>query len=338
MSKISFLNDYSVLAHPQILEALHQANGTHEKTYGNDVHSAQVQEMLRSMTKTNCDVHLISGGTQTNLTALAHCLRPYEGVIACPSGHINTHESGAIEATGHTIKPTNDTNGKISLSELAQVHATHRGEHMIKPKLVYLSQATETGLLYSKKELEDISTFCKEHDLYLFMDGARLGSALASTQNDLGLEDIARLTDMFYFGGTKSGLLCGEALVITNDELKDNFRNSLKQRGAMLAKGAFLGVQFKTLFENDLYLKINQNSNTMAARLSDIFNKAGYNLANPCQTNQVFAQIPLDLKNKLEEKFVFLTWEEDAKTSTVRFVTSWATTDSEVDAFANALS
>ncbi|HBW38604.1 MAG TPA: threonine aldolase, partial [Desulfosporosinus sp.] len=253
----SFKNDYSEGAHPRILNSLMESNFEQVEGYGEDGYTQQAVELLKQrIGRNDIDIHLLSGGTQTNLTAISAFLRPHEAVISANTGHILVHETGAIEATGHKVISIEVTNGKLNDSHIKAALDSHTDEHMVKPKLVYISNPTEIGSIYNKAELEQISRFCKENNLYLFMDGARLGSALCSEESNLDLSDLATLVDAFYIGGTKNGALMGEALVICRDSLKEDFRFYMKQKGALLAKGRLLGIQFLELFRDNLYFDL----------------------------------------------------------------------------------
>ena len=264
----SFKNDYSEGAHPRILNALIESNLEQADGYGEDIYTLRAIELLREKIQlTNIDIHLLSGGTQTNLVAISAFLRPHEAAIAANTAHIFTHETGSIEATGHKVISIEVSDGKLNSVLIKEALDYHTDEHMVKPKLVYISNSTEIGSIYSKADLEDISSFCKENNLILFMDGARLGAALCSDKNDLQLSDIGRLTDAFYIGGTKNGALLGEALVICKESLKEDFRFHMKQKGALLAKGKVLGIQFLELFKGDLYFQLATHANKMASAL-----------------------------------------------------------------------
>ncbi|MFL6559439.1 MAG: threonine aldolase family protein, partial [Bacillus sp. (in: firmicutes)] len=266
----SFKNDYSEGAHPRILNALIESNLVQEDGYGEDQFSQKAVEMLKErMGRTEVDIHLLSGGTQTNLIAISAFLRPHEAAIAASTGHILGHETGAIEATGHKILSIEAENGKLTPSNIQPVLDGHPDEHMVKPKLVYISNSTEIGSIYSRNELEQLSDFCKKNHLILYMDGARLGSALCSEENDLQLSDLPGLVDSFYIGGTKNGALIGEALVICRDSLKEDFRYHMKQKGALLAKGRLLGIQFLELFRDNLFFDLATHANKMATILRD---------------------------------------------------------------------
>ncbi|HWR40521.1 MAG TPA: aminotransferase class I/II-fold pyridoxal phosphate-dependent enzyme [Patescibacteria group bacterium] len=337
---ISFKNDYSEGAHPRILDALTQSNFEQAEGYGEDTYSLKAAELLKQrIGRSDIDIHLISGGTQTNLTALSAFLRPHEAVIAPCTGHILVHETGAIEATGHKVIAVDVKDGKINAAQVEAVLSAHSDEHMVKPKLLYISNPTEIGSIYSKSDLEALHQCCRAHHLYLYVDGARLGSALCSPENDLQLPDLGLLTDAFYVGGTKNGALLGEALVICRDTLKEDFRFHLKQKGALLAKGRLLGIQFQELFADDLYFDLARHANAMAELLRKGLLHNGYHFLTHSSTNQIFPILPNHLIEKLQKKYSFYIWSEtDAEHSSIRLVTSWATKAAAVDAFINDLS
>ena len=335
LSRISFRNDYSEGAHPRLLEALAQASGEQNSGYGLDRHSrAAVASIRARLGRDDADVHFLSGGTQTNLTALAAFLRPHEAVIAAASGHIATHETGAIEATGHKVLALPSTDGKLTAAMIQSVLDEHDNEHMVSPRLVYVSNSTELGTIYSREELTALHFCCRTNGLYLYLDGARLGSALTASGNDLDLAGIASLTDAFYIGGTKNGALLGEALVILTPELKSDFRYFIKQRGAMLAKGMVLGAQFEALFRDELFFELAAHANGLAQRLRDAIVAAGFALVSDSPSNQLFPVLPRSLVTKLQERYEFELWRAgDEATQVIRLVTSWATTVQAVDTF-----
>ncbi len=331
----SFKNDYSEGAHPRILQALIESNFVQEEGYGGDQFTQKAIELLKGkIGNKEVDIHLLSGGTQTNLTAISAFLRPHEAVIAASTGHILTHETGAIEATGHKIISVETENGKLSPSQLKTVLDLHKDEHMVKPKMVYISNSTEIGSIYTKAELKDLKDFCQEYFLILYMDGARLGSALCSDESDLNLSDFPSLVDAFYIGGTKNGALLGEALVICQDSLKEDFRFHLKQKGALLAKGKVLGIQFHELFLDDLFFELAQHANDMATLLREGCSNAHLSFLTHSPSNQIFPILPNELIKELEKNYSFYVWEEiDSNHSAIRLVTSWATKEEEVRGF-----
>lgn len=331
----SFKNDYSEGAHPSILEALARAGLKQNEAYGYDVHSLAAARRIRELTgRADAAVHFLEGGTQTNLLAVAAFLRPHEAAVSADTGHINGHETGAVEATGHKILTVHTEDGKLTPMMLRPVLEEHTNEHTVKPGLVYVSDSTEVGTIYTKAELTSLSCFCRENGLFLYLDGARLGVALTSAENDLTLKDLGELTDAFYIGGTKNGTLFGEALVICNPALQDGFRYMLKQRGAMLAKGMALGVQFEELFRGSLYFDLAAHANKMADRLRNVIADAGFSFLAPSPTNQIFPIFPDSLIQRLRENYDFEIWKKvDETTTAVRLVTSWATPDSAAEDF-----
>lgn len=335
MTQYNFKNDYSEGAHPRILEALGKTNLIQEEGYGQDDYCFEAIKLIRQKIKNpDADVHFVSGGTQANLIVIASILKPYESVIAVATGHIAVHEAGAIEATGHKINSVETKNGKLNPQDIASVINLHQDEHMVKPKLVFISNSTETGNIYYKKELEELSSFCKENNLLLYLDGARLGSALTSEQNDLTLSELSKYLDIFYIGGTKNGALLGEAIVINNEQLKKNFRFHLKQKGALLAKGRILGIQFLELFKDDLFFELGKHANLMAAKISKGIKKFDYGFLTAPVSNQIFPILPDRLIEKLSKKYKFYVWSKINDTnSAIRLVTSWATKEEIVDAF-----
>lgn len=331
----SFKNDYSEGAHPRILNALLESNLVQVDGYGEDQFTRQAVELLKEkMGQADVDIHLLSGGTQTNLIAISAFLRPHEAAMAASTGHILGHETGAIEATGHKILSIEAENGKLTPANVQAVLEGHPDEHMVKPKLVYISNSTEIGSIYTKRELKQLSDFCKKKNLILYMDGARLGSALCSEENDLQLSDLPALVDAFYIGGTKNGALIGEALVICRDALKEDFRYHLKQKGALLAKGRLLGIQFLELFRDNLFFELATHANKMAAILRDEISKANIPFLTHSPSNQIFPILPNALITELERKYSFHIWEKvDSDHSAIRLVTSWATKEDQVFSF-----
>lgn len=330
----SFANDYSEGAHPKVLDLMIKSNLEQNIGYGNDIHSEKAKEYIRNVIENReAAIHFIPGGTHTNLLAVSSFLRPHQAVIATDTGHITSNETGAIEATGHKIISIPGKDGKLTPESISQGLELYSIEHRPQPKMVYISNSTELGTIYTKSELTAISKLCKEKGLILFLDGARIGAALASKMNDLSFKDLAQLTDIFYIGGTKNGALLGEALVIIKDDLKEDFRYLLKQKGAMLAKGFLLGIQFEALFQDDLFIELAIDANEKAEQITDVINKHGYSfLTEPC-SNQVFPILPNELIEKLSKEFSFIVIENtDDKNSAIRFVTSWATTQESVDA------
>lgn len=336
MSNYSFLDDYSEGCHPNILQAMAETNLVQQTAYGNDEYSAHAKALIRAhLGTTDIPVYFISGGTLANLIIIASALRAHESVIAVESGHIELRETGAIEATGHKILTTPPVDGKLTVEALqAVLTANAHFPHTTRPRMVYISNATETGTVYSKAELTALSEVCRANNLLLMVDGARLVTALTAKTSDLTLKDIAELSDVFWIGGTKVGALLGEAVVIPNRELAVDFDFHIKQRGALLAKGRVLGLQFAELFKDDLLFKLADKTNQFAQRLSNAITDNGYGLASPTESNQVFPILPNALIERLQTHFSFYIWEAlDDQQSVVRLVTSWATDESQVDAF-----
>ena len=338
-----FNNDYAEGCHQSILDALVNTNMEQTLGYGEDDYCAAAREKIRKACgNDNLAVHFLVGGTQTNLTVIDAALRPHQGALCASSGHIHVHETGAVEATGHKVLALPSTDGKITARQVEQAVLAHRAdgafEHIVQPKLVYISNPTELGTLYTKQELEELSAVCQKLGLYLFLDGARLGYGLMAKGNDLTMADIARLCDVFYIGGTKVGALFGEAVVIRNPALAEDFRYIIKQHGGMLAKGRLLGIQFDTLFTDDLYYKISAHADAMADRLRDTLAEIGAPLLVPGTTNQVFAILPDTLLEELAKTVTFSEQERVSETHrAVRFCTSWATKAENVDTLCRKL-
>lgn len=335
---IRFNNDYNHGAHPAILEALMQTNEESYGGYGKDVWCERAEaEIKKYLDCPQAAVHFLVGGTQANFTVIAAALRPFQSVISADSGHIHVHETGAVEHCGHKIEALPANDGKITAEQIAAqtelYEASGVQEHITQPKLVYLSYTTEYGTLYSKAELEAIHAVCQKHQLYLFIDGARLGYGLGSCQSDVTLQDLTRVADAFYIGGTKCGALFGEAVVIKNREINENFRSYMKQNGAMLAKGWLLGLQFYTLFKDGLYFEITKKADEYAMQIKKAFAQKGIPAYIESFTNQQFVILDNMQMEYLAEKYVF---EYEAKIdethSCVRFCTSWSTKAEEVEA------
>ena len=333
---ISFKNDYSEGCHPSILKILSDNNMQQEAGYGDDSISNKAKELiLKEVNSSSSEVYFVSGGTQANLLVIAATLRPHESVIAANTGHINTHEAGAIEATGHKINSIETIDGKISGADVQDFLDEYTNPpHMVKPRMVYISNTTEVGTHYTKSEIEELSKVCRGNDLYLFVDGARLGSALTVDSNDLSLEDLGQLTDVFYIGGTKNGAMLGEAIVINNVELQIDFPFHLKQHGALMSKGRTLGAQFLALFTDNLFFDLARHANLMAAKLAGAFAAKDYGFLVESSSNQIFPILPNGEIERLEKKYGFYIWEKiDNENSAIRIVTSWATTIESVDSF-----
>ena len=339
---ISFRNDYSEGAHPKVLAALEKNNLVTTCGYSMDDFCAEARDVVRArFSCPQADVHFMVGGTIANTTVIAAALRPWEGVIAADTGHINVHETGAIEASGHKVCAIETPDGKLTpalVRELLRRHCDGQDEHMVLPRMVYISDATELGTIYTKSELSALHDVCREYGLYLFLDGARLPAALVAEGNDLVPADFAEYCDVFYIGGTKNGLLFGEALVITNDSLKPHFRNMIKQRGGMFAKGFLFGTQFKAYFEDDLWLTMARHAVTQAQRSQKAAAEKGYSLYAVSPTNQVFLVLSHAQIERLKQTFAFaLPGRVDEDHEAARFVCSWATKPEAVDALIAAL-
>jgi threonine aldolase len=340
---IYFHNDYHDMCHWKVLEKMTQLHTQPMPGYGEDFLCAQAAQKIRALCgRDDLAVHFLVGGTQTNLTVISAALRPHQAVVGADTAHINVHETGAIEATGHKVisLPTDD--GKITGQQVAELARLHREsadrEHMAQPKMVYISNPTELGTIYSLAELETLHEACQEHGLYLYVDGARLGYGLTAKGNDVTLADMARLCDVFYIGGTKCGAMFGEAVVISNDALKEDFRYLIKRHGGMLAKGWQLGAQFDALFENDLYFTISTQANRMADCIRDTLAELNIPTLVNCTTNQIFPILSDAFLEELGKEFTFTEMHRvNATHRAVRFCTSWATTRESVDTLCNTM-
>ena len=341
MTKYSFSDDYSEGCHPKILDAIVSANTVQQKAYGDDDYCRQARELIREhIGNPRTPVFFVAGGTLANIIVMSSALRSHEAVIAASTGHIVAWEAGAIEATGHKIITVPSSNGKLTSGDVESAVASNtHAPHMAKPRLVYISNATEAGTVYTHAELASLSAVCKSRGLLLFLDGARLGAALTAGSNDLTMKNVAEFVDIFWIGGTKVGALIGEAVVIPNEELADDFSFHIKQRGALLAKGRLLGHQFAELFSGNLFFELAGHANAMAEKLSNGISTSGYSLAAPTESNQIFPILPNTLIEELRKHFEFHVWEAtDDPHSVIRLVTSWATPEKQVDAFVNAVS
>ena len=328
-------NDYSLGAHPKVLQALTDTNMTLTDGYGIDPFCDGAADMIREMI--DCPeayVQFLTAGTQTNQTALAAFLRPHHSVISPSTGHVCVHETGAIEATGHKINHVPTIDGKLRPEDIDAVMAEHEDEHYVKPAIIYISNSTETGLIYTKAELIALREKCLEYGLLTYIDGARLAIAMTAPENDLKLEDLPKLCDAFYIGGTKCGAMFGEALVIVKKELQEDIRWLVKQRGGMIAKGRLLGVQFQALLKDGFYFELGAHANRLAKKLADGIAAKGYEFAIPPQTNMLFPLFTKEKVNELSENVMFEGWQYPSEThAAIRLVTSWGTTEEEVDAF-----
>jgi threonine aldolase len=335
---IQFQCDYNEGAHPLIIKRLTESNLEQTVGYGEDPYCEEARKLIKRACQNDCaDVHFLVGGTQSNTTVIAHILRPYQGVLAATSGHINVHETGAIESTGHKVLAIPTSNGKLTAQQIddaMQAHIHEDGpEHMVQPGMVYLSFPTEIGTIYSHDELKAIRTVCDRYDLPLFVDGARLGYGLCSPECDLTLPQLTQLVDVFYIGGTKVGALFGEAVVITNEALKKDFRYSIKQHGGMLAKGRLLGLQFATLFTDNLYFDIAQHAIDEAMRIKSALQAKGISFLIDSPTNQQFPIFTNAQIDTLSQHFMLSLWQHiDENHTAMRICTSWATKPENTDA------
>lgn len=334
--KFSFKNDYSEGCHPNILQTLLQCNLEQQAGYGEDEYSLKAKKLIKEkIKKADSEVYLVSGGTQANLIVISSILKPYQCAISASSGHILNNETGAIEATGHKILSIETEDGKLRPSDIIPVLESHKNvPHQVMPKLVYISNSTELGTIYQAKELEELSDFCRQNRLYLFMDGARLGHGLTSEVSDLTLERVAELTDIFYLGGTKNGALIGEAIVVNTISLQEDFAFNIKQKGALLAKGRLLGIQFLELMKDDLYFDLAKHANQQAMKIKNAFRSKGVHFLADTYTNQIFPIVSNKLIEVLSESFDFFVWKKvDEKFSAIRLITSWNTGDDAVNSF-----
>lgn len=334
---IYFNCDYNEGAHEKVLERLIQTNREQTEGYGCDDYCRRAKELILDKCQAmNAAVHFLVGGTQTNATVITAALRTHQGVMAAQTAHINVHETGAIEAGGHKVLVIESGNGKLTAKQIEGCFHAHMAdenrEHTVQPKMVYLSQPTELGTLYHLAELEAISAVCRRNHILLYVDGARLGYGLAASDNDVTLADMARLCDVFYIGGTKVGALFGEAVVIPNTSLQEDFRYIIKQQGGMLAKGRLLGIQFLTLFEDGLYEEISRYADEMAGRIRTVFYEKGIPFLVESHTNQIFPILPDAVLEELGKKYSYSYQERiDETHSAVRFCTSWATEQASVE-------
>lgn len=334
-----FTCDYMEGCHPKILERLTETNLDQTIGYGEDEHCLNARRLiLEALDANGCEVHFLVGGTQTNQTFIASALRPHEGVICAASGHINVHETGAIEATGHKVLALKaDSSGKLTAAAVEAAYKAHiedeTHEHMVKPAMVYISHPTENGCLYSLSELKSLREVTRRLGLILYLDGARLGYGLSAPSSDVRLKDLPKLTDAFYIGGTKVGALFGEALVLCSDKLKPDFRYLIKQRGGLLSKGRLLGIQFEVLFTDGLYLDIAKRAVDEALRIAEALKRNGYELFCPPETNQIFPILSDRQYSLLVPRYGLELWATLADgRRAVRICTSWATTRKQTDA------
>ena len=337
MEKLNFASDYLEGAHPLILEKLLAANLEKNTGYSTDKYCISAKEKIRaSCNAPEAEIHFLVGGTQTNAMVIKYLLAAYQGVIAPATGHISLHEVGAIEHGGHKVLCVPEYNGKLKAADVEKMVKDFQNDGnkdmMVMPGMVYISQPTESGTLYSLKEMEEIAKVCRENDLYLYVDGARLAYALGCPENDVTLPDLARLCDCFYIGGTKCGTFVGEAVVFPKPGLIPHFYSLTKQHGAMLAKGWFLGLQYDALFTEGLYEEIGKKAILLADKIRKKVTQKGWKLCYGSPTNQVFVELPDETLKKVEEKVIVSFWEKTKeKDTTIRFATSWATTEADVE-------
>lgn len=340
---ISFESDYTNGAHPVILQKLIETNDELLATYGFDKYSESAKEKIKAVCQCpEAEVHFLTGGTQTNAIVISTMLKDYEGVVAADTGHISSHEAGAIEYTGHKVLTVGQELGKIKADELEKYLASFYGdenhEHMVFPGMVYISHPTEYGTLYSKSELEELSNICGKFEIPLYMDGARLGYGLMSYDTDVTLADVAKYCDVFYIGGTKVGALCGEAVVFTKNNAPKHFMTMIKQHCALLAKGRLLGVQFDALFTDDLYFNISRHAIDMAEELKKVLQEKGCRFFIDSPTNQQFVILEDEKLNSLKDKLKVSFWEKyDENHTVVRFATSWSTKPEDIEALKELL-
>lgn len=334
---IRFDCDYLEGAHPKILKKIVETNYIQQPGYSRDEYTVSAIEKIKKKLKNdNVDIHILVGGTQTNMIAITSALKSYHGIICADTGHINVLETGAIESLGNKIITVENKFGKINADQVEEIVKQHyeedAPEHKVMPKLVFITIPTECGTSYTKSEVEEIYSVCKKYDMYLYIDGARLGYGLCAKDTDITFEDLPNLCDFFYIGGTKCGAMFGEALVIVNNNLKENFRYYIKQKGALLAKGRLLGIQFDTLFTDDLYFSICRQSVELALKLKNALIEKGYTLAYNSFTNQQFVIMSKEKYEELSHKFALSKWKNiDDKKLIVRICTSWATTEENVN-------
>ena len=336
---IFFRSDYSAGAHPRIIEALARTNYEHTDGYFMDAHCEHAAALIREkLGDSSVDIHFMVGGTITNLTAISAWLRPYQAAVSVDTGHICVHETGAIEATGHKVIHVPGKDGKIRPEQIERIVEEHEDEHMVQPKLLYLSNTTEIGTIYTKSELTALRDVCRANNIYMYMDGARLGSALTAEGTDIAFTDLTGILDAFYIGGTKNGFLMGEALVIVNPALKEDFRFMIKQRGGMFAKGRLIGIQFEEMFRDNLYFDLAAETNAYAGKLREGIREKGYSFMVESPSNQIFPLFTPEKVRELEKKYFFYPYLPlDNGLVPIRLVCSWATTQEDVDSFLQVL-
>ena len=324
--KYSFENDYSEIAHPNILSAISKYSNEQNVGYVLDKHSINAKNQIKTIFGIpNSEVFFVGGGTQANMVVISFLLKPFEGVLTIDSGHVNVHETAAIEGSGHKVYTVPNKNGKITVEGILKSIKINNNEHMVCLKMVYISNSTEYGTIYTKKELEEIYKTCKENNLLLYIDGARLASALSSNENDMSPKEYASLSDIFTIGGTKNGLLCGEAIVFNDKNLTKNFRYHIKNKGALFAKGFLLGIQFEELFKNNLYFEIGKHENELAGMVTKFLKEMGIKFFMESPTNQIFPIFKKDIIDKIKKLYLISDWEDLGDEACVRFAFSWFT-------------
>lgn len=329
---INLRNDYCSIAHNDILKALLEKSSKTYVGYGLDEETEEAKNLIKNeIGNNNADIHFLPGGTVTNKVFISHILRPYEAVISCETGHINVHETGTIEQSGHKVLTVPSVNGKALASDIEKCVLLHTDEHMVKPKIVYVSNPTELGTVYSKCELTSISEVCKKYGLYLYVDGARLATALTSKYNDMTLKEFSSLVDGYYIGGTKNGLVLGEGLVLLNDNLKKDIRYSIKHFGGMYCKGFVTGIEFKTLFSNNLFYNIGKKQNDLAEKLYNSLSNIGVKFLFKQETNQIFPIFENKYIDELKKLLMFEVWEIGEESTVIRFVTHYKLTEEDIN-------
>ncbi len=334
----NFKNDYSEGAHPRILDKLVETNLIQQLGYGEDDYSKEAKTVLRNkIDNQHAVIHFLSGGTQTNLLVISFLLRVHEAVISAKTGHISANETGAIEATGHKVITVETADGKLTPEDILKILKDHAlAPHVVKPRIVYISNSTEIGTIYSLVELKALYLCCQQQQLLLYVDGARLGHALTAENNDLTFAAIAKYSDVFYIGGTKNGALLGEAVVFNRPELALDFEYAIKQKGALLAKGRVLSIQFLELFKDDLYLELALKANSFAMRMAKAIKEKGYSFLTESTTNQIFPILPKSVIETLSLNYQFYIWKDiDPDYAAIRLITSWATDETQVNNFIN---
>lgn len=329
--KHSFRNDYNTIGHPDILQVLVNNAKVVNVGYGFDEETKKLNEKVKNITKQDVECYALAGGTQTNLIAISKVLFNYEGVISVESGHINVHETAAVEGSGHKIITVPGKNGKVYPEDVENVISNYADCHMVKPSMVYISNSTEIGTVYNKEELINLYNVCKKYNLYLFLDGARLPVALTCEENDMTIEDIAAYTDAFYLGGTKNGMPLGELLVLKHPDMKKDFKYHLKNKGGMLSKSYFLSYMFNAYLKDNFYLNIASKTNEFANYLRSKLTKVGIEIVYPNPTNQIFCSLNDEQLNKIEKDYDFEVWEKRDSGTVIRLVTSWCTTKQAID-------